>query len=136
MKVNNINKLLESIKDMETSNNFRSNFWHKITIYEQNDIFNRMPIVRFANVSLVGSFVVLIFLVFSVISPILYSQDNKINKEISQFVLKAFNPLNNKKIFSFSNFINYCDEYCKVMCGYCEGDDMECEMSGVNGEKQ
>ena len=142
MNMNNINKssnidsFLESIKDIEPSNDFRRNFWNKVSNLEQKRIFNRMPIIRFANVSLVGSFVVFIFLIFSVLSPILYSQDIKIKREISRFAVETLNPMNNTKIFSLSNFINYCDEYCKVICGNCKGSDMKCKMSGVNGEKQ
>ena len=119
---------------IEPSPDFRKNLWQKIRDAESaglaplgNNIAEKilrwwLPAPVFC------SFVIFIFLVFSVVSPLLYGQDIKTNEKIIQLVKKACLPSNQQKIFSPLNFVNFCDEYCQALCEHCQSKtNSECE---------
>lgn len=117
---------IAELETIEPSLNFKPNFWQKIGDAEHsarkplgNDIAEKilrwwLPAPVFC------SFVIFIFLIFSVVSPFLYGQDIKTNEKIVQLVKKVCLPSNQQKIFSPLNFTGFCDEYCRILCEHCE----------------
>ncbi|MFA5780291.1 MAG: zf-HC2 domain-containing protein [Elusimicrobiota bacterium] len=110
---------LKQHDSIEPSPVFRQNFWRKIRDAESNTVKNKIAekILRWwLPAPVFCSFVIFIFLIFSVVSPLLYGQNIKTSEKIVQLVKKMCLPSNQQKIFSPLNFTDFCDEYCQILC--------------------
>ena len=119
------NDFITEVETIEPSMDFKPNFWQKIRDAEStvlaplgNNIAEK--IWRWIPVPVFCSFVIFIFLVFSVVSPLLYGQNIKTSEKIVQLVKKMCLPTNQQKIFSPLNFSDFCEEYCRILCKHCE----------------
>ncbi len=125
---------LKQFVSIEPSPDFRKKFWQRVRNAESvgltplgNNIAEKIwrwwiPAPVFC------SFVIFIFLIFSVAAPLLYGQNIKTNEKIIQLVKKMCLPSNHQKIFSPLNFVNFCHEYCHALCEhYRSKTGSECE---------
>lgn len=123
---------LRQLKAVEPSPYFRANFWRKVRDMEYNAVRNRISekMIRWMPLPVFCSLIIFIFLIFSVLSPLLYGQNIETNEKIVQLVKKACLTSPRQKIFSPLNFVGFCDDYCKILCEHCRqkaGSDSECE---------
>ncbi|MDO8734075.1 MAG: zf-HC2 domain-containing protein [Elusimicrobiota bacterium] len=126
---------LKQLGLIELSPNFRQNFWREVRGAEVNTVKNNIAekILRWwIPAPVFCSFVIFIFLVFSVVSPLLYGQNIRTSEKIVQLVKKMCLPSTQQKIFSPLNFSDFCEEHCRIIREHCENKIGLCP---ANGEK-
>ena len=113
---------LKQLASIEPSPDFRRNFWRKV---QNAELVGREPIGNniaekilrwWLPAHVICSFVIFIFLIFSVVTPLLYGQNIKTSEKIVQLVKKICLPSSRQKIFSPLNFSDFCEEYCRILC--------------------
>ncbi len=138
-------EFLKQIEAIEPSFDFSTTFWQKAqnltfsvkrtTNYELRTTNYELRITNYElrttkwliPVSVTFCIIIFLFLIFSILSPVLYSQDIGVNKRVFGLVKKTVVGFSQSSIFSCVNFINFCDEYCKILCeSYCERTGSKC----------
>ncbi len=122
---------IKQIETIEPSFNFRNLFWQKVQS-SMSDIQRvtdyGLRVTRWwVPVPVVCSIVIFLFLIFSILAPVVHSQDVEMNKRVFRFVTKTVIGFSQHSVFSCINFINFCDEYCQVLCKYyCQKTGSKC----------
>ncbi|OGS21312.1 MAG: hypothetical protein A3J83_02270 [Elusimicrobia bacterium RIFOXYA2_FULL_40_6] len=112
---------------VEPSFGFRKRLWDKIN-------YAKIPVLKWLPVPLAFAAVIISFISFSVVSPLLYgiaSADT--NKQFTKMVKNTLFCPSAKNIIAPINFVSFCNEYCRILCEHCQkqkGSESSCGRCG------
>ena len=109
---NLLNKQSETIKP---SPGFRAAFWEKARAYEGSKQKWSFPLLRWLPVPISVSFFLVVFSLFSLVSPALYGGS------ISETAKNSFIGFSGGSIFGPANFSTFCDRCIDGLCECCQG---------------
>lgn len=115
------NDLLMEFENIEPSSDFKTKLNEKIGNWEKlkqtnQEIFKKTHIKWFLPVPAVGVLAFIAILIFSLFIPFAYGIPLETRHEARNFVIGAFNNLQQKSILTPINLINYCSKCCKILC--------------------
>ncbi len=121
----NQNKYLMKLEPVKTTPDFRLKLYNKIVKEKQlriNPVI-KIPILRWVPVPITIAVIIFIFFTFSIISPVLYSQDKEVSAEILLLLKNTFGNYTAKNMFAALNYLQFCNDYCRLLCHHCTKTD-------------
>ncbi|MBU2567990.1 MAG: zf-HC2 domain-containing protein [Elusimicrobia bacterium] len=115
------NQFLKKLEAIEPSVNFRAKFWQRVESVQEEKQGVKISLLRWVPVPVFCSVVVILFLTFLVLSPVLYGiSDVETNRKISALAQRTFIVQLQQTGFAPLNFINFCEEYCRILHEHCQ----------------
>lgn len=111
-------RFIASAAGIEPSAGFNARVWRKIDSAVKETY---IPVLRWLPVPAACVILIIAFLSFSIVSPLVYSQDKNLNMELKALALKTIIPTTLSNIFAPVALVNFCNEYCRIMCSHCDG---------------